>query len=47
MNILVINSKRGHSRTLPVPRHWPWLLAAVLVVVPVLMGVGGYLLVSQ
>ena len=47
MNILVINSKRGHSRTLPVPRHWPWLLAAVLGVVPVLMGVGGYLLVSQ
>ena len=47
MNILVINSKRGHSRTLPVPRHWPWLLAAVLVVVPLLSGVGGYLLVSQ
>ncbi|MGB2249097.1 MAG: peptidoglycan DD-metalloendopeptidase family protein [Alcanivorax sediminis] len=45
MNIIVINSKRGHSRTLPVPRHWPWLLAAVFVLLPALIGVGAYQLV--
>ncbi len=44
MNIIVLNSKRGHSRTLPVPRHWPWLLAVVLVAFPVLIGVSAYLL---
>ncbi|MZR62452.1 M23 family metallopeptidase [Alcanivorax sp. DP30] len=42
MNIIVINSRRGHSRTLPVPRHWPWLLAAVFVLLPALIGVGAY-----
>ena len=45
MNIIVINSRRGHSRTLPVPRHWPWLLAAVFVLLPALIGVGAYQLV--
>ncbi|MCG8392682.1 MAG: peptidoglycan DD-metalloendopeptidase family protein [Pseudomonadales bacterium] len=45
MNIIVINSKRGHSRTLPIPRHWPWLLALALVVLPSLVGVGAYYMV--
>ncbi len=45
MNIIVINSRRGHSRTLPVPGHWPWLLAAVFVLLPALIGVGAYQLV--
>ena len=44
MNIIVLNSKRGHSRTLPVPRHWPWLLAVALVVFPAIIGVSAYLL---
>lgn len=42
MNIIVINNKRGHTRTLPVPRHWPWFLAGMLVLLPLLVGVGAY-----
>ncbi|MBM7332345.1 MAG: peptidoglycan DD-metalloendopeptidase family protein [Alcanivorax sp.] len=42
MNIILLNSKRGHSRTLSVPRHLPVILLAVLMVVPVLVGVGAY-----
>ncbi|EKF74256.1 M24/M37 family peptidase [Alcanivorax hongdengensis A-11-3] len=47
MNIIVLNSQRGHSRTIPVPRYWPWLLAAVLFVIPVLVGGGAYWLSYQ
>ena len=45
MNIIVLNSKRGHSRTLPVPRHWPWMLAGVFLLLPVLVAVGTYQLI--
>ncbi|MDX1804563.1 MAG: peptidoglycan DD-metalloendopeptidase family protein [Alcanivorax sp.] len=47
MNIIVLNSTRGHSRTLPVPRHWPWILAFLLVVLPIALGTGAYWLNYQ
>lgn len=42
MNIIILNSRRGHSRNLPLPRMLPWLAALVLIVVPALVGTGSY-----
>ena len=42
MHLIIFNSRRGHSRNLPLPRHLPWIAAAVLLVVPVLVGVGSF-----
>ena len=42
MNIILLNSKRGHSRTLTLPRFLPAVLLALLVMVPVCAGVGAY-----
>ncbi|ASK34852.1 M23 family metallopeptidase [Alloalcanivorax mobilis] len=47
MNIIVLNSKRGHSRTFSLPRFLPGLLLAALLVVPVFAGVGAYWLVYR
>lgn len=41
MNIILL-SKRGKPRTLSLPRHWPALAVAVLVVLPMVAGVGAY-----
>lgn len=42
MNIIILNSRRGQSHNLRLPRHLHWLLALVLVVIPVLGGFGGW-----
>lgn len=42
MNIIILNNSKGHSRTLHLPAWLPWMLAAVLVVIPCLAGVGAY-----
>lgn len=42
MNIILLNSKRGHSRTLTLPRFLPALVLAVLVLIPMAAGVGAY-----
>jgi murein DD-endopeptidase MepM/ murein hydrolase activator NlpD len=42
MNIILLNSKRGHSRTLHLPRFLPALVVAVLVLIPMAAGVGAY-----
>lgn len=41
MNIILLH-KRGHSRTLRIPRYWPLLAFVLLVVVPAAVGVGAY-----
>lgn len=42
MNIILLNSKRGHSRTIAIPRFLPALVLAVLVLIPMAAGVGAY-----
>ena len=42
MNIILLNSKRGHSRTFSLPRFLPLIALGVLVALPVLVGVGAY-----
>ena len=42
MNIILLNSKRGHSRTITLPRFLPALVLAVLVLIPMAAGVGAY-----
>lgn len=42
MNIIILNNKKGHSRTLHLPVWLPWALASVLLILPVAAGVGAY-----
>lgn len=42
MNIIILNHRRGQSRTLHLPRWLPWCLAALLFALPVGVGVGSY-----
>lgn len=47
MNILFLNNKRGYSRTLRVPKHWPWILGSLLVALPIALGVTAYLVTAR
>lgn len=42
MHIILLHPNGGQSRNIRLPRHLPWLLALMLVVVPTLAGVGAY-----
>lgn len=42
MNIIILNNRRGHSRTLHMPRWLPWSLAGLLLALPVALGVTSY-----
>ena len=42
MNIIILNPRRGGSRTLHLPRWLGWAMAVMLVVVPAATGVGAY-----
>lgn len=42
MNIILLNSKHGHSRTLNLPRFLLAFLLAALVIIPILAGAGTY-----
>ncbi|MDF1821588.1 MAG: M23 family metallopeptidase [Alcanivoracaceae bacterium] len=46
MNIIILNNKRGHSRTVHLPRRLPWLLFGLMVVVPMAFGMGGWYLMQ-
>lgn len=41
MNIILLN-KKGHSRSVSLPRHLPALAIALLVILPAVIGVGAY-----
>ena len=42
MNIIILNSRRGQSLNLRLPRHLHWLLVLLLLVVPVVGGFAGW-----
>lgn len=42
MNIIILNNRKGHSRTLHIPRWLPWGLAVLLGLLPMGIGVGAY-----
>lgn len=42
MKLIILDPRRGISRTLHLPRVWPWLLAVALLVLPLMGGLGGY-----
>lgn len=43
MKLIILDPRRGTSRTLPLPRRWYLLLAGLLVALPLSGAVGGYL----
>ena len=42
MNIIILNNRKGHSKTLHLPVWLPWALALMFVFLPVAAGVGAY-----
>lgn len=42
MNIIILNNRKGHSRTLHLPAWLPWAMALMFVLMPVAAGVGAY-----
>lgn len=42
MKLIILDPRRGISHTLPLPRHWYLLVAALVLLLPALGAVGGY-----
>ncbi len=42
MNIIILNNRKGHSRTLHLPTWLPWALASIFLILPAAVGVGAY-----
>lgn len=47
MNVIVLSGKNGQMRSVRLPKRWPWLLAFSVFVLPILLGVGAYLLAAS
>ncbi len=43
MKLIILDPRRGVSRTIPLPRHWYLVLAGLVLLLPLLGAVGGYL----
>jgi len=47
MNIIILNPRRGQSRTLHLPRWLGWAAAVALIVLPTVIGFGSYYISHQ